>query len=178
MKKILILSTAALLAGSLTIGSAKAEESAGAGELLVPIINGKGEQIGNATLMQRNDKVVINVEAKGLTPGAHGIHFHAEGKCETPDFTSAGAHFNPHEKKHGFKNPEGFHSGDLPNIQVKADGTVNAKLQSEAVSLKPGKPNSLLKAGGTALIIHEKADDYVTDPSGNSGGRIACAVIK
>lgn len=178
MKKIVILSATALLVHSLAFGSARAEESASTGELLVPIVNDKGEQIGNAQLMQHNDKVVINVEAKGLKPGTHGIHFHAEGKCDAPDFASAGAHFNPHEKQHGFKNPKGFHSGDLPNIQVKADGTVNAKLESGAVSLQPGKPNSLLKSGGTALIIHEKADDYVTDPSGNSGARIACAAIK
>ena len=178
MKKIVILTAAALLAQSIVWSSARAAEGAGAGELLVPIVNDKGEQIGRAQLTQQGDKVAISLEANGLPPGTHAIHIHTEGKCDPPDFTSAGAHFNPHEKQHGFKNPKGFHSGDLPNIQVKADGTVSTKLVSAAVSLQPGKPNSLLKSGGTALIIHEKADDYVTDPAGNSGARIACGVIK
>ncbi|MEK3883388.1 superoxide dismutase family protein [Paenibacillus sp. PL2-23] len=178
MKTWVTLSTAILLASSLAFQPAMAEEEAKSGQLNVPLINSKGEPIGNATLLQRNDKVILHVEAKGLKPGAHGIHIHTEGKCEAPDFNSAGGHFNPHNKQHGFKNPQGFHSGDLPNIQVKQDGTVNAKLASEAVSLQPGKPNYLLKEGGTSLIIHEKPDDYATDPSGKSGARIACGVIK
>ncbi|RIX48766.1 superoxide dismutase family protein [Paenibacillus nanensis] len=178
MKKIAVLSAALLLAGSLGVNSARAEEGTSPSEMLVPIINSKGEQIGRAQLMQQGEKVVIGVEAQGLPPGTHAIHIHTEGKCDTPDFTSAGPHFNPHDKQHGFKNPKGFHSGDLPNIEVKSDGTLKVKLESAAVTLKPGKPNSLLKSGGTSLIIHEKKDDYVTDPAGNAGARIACGVIK
>lgn len=153
---------------------AKSEEL----QVKTTIIDTKGAEIGTAVLTQKGDAVHIHLEAKNLTPGEHGIHFHENGKCEPPDFTSAGAHFNPQGKQHGFNNPKGFHAGDLPNITVKADGTVNEDLESKVVTLKKGVPNSLLKEGGTSLMIHEKADDYVTDPSGNSGARIACGVIK
>ncbi|AOZ94472.1 superoxide dismutase family protein [Paenibacillus crassostreae] len=147
-------------------------------EVKTKMINSKGEEIGSAVLTENQEGVQIHVEAKNLPPGEHGIHFHETGKCEAPDFKSAGAHLNPEQKQHGFNNPDGYHAGDLPNILVKNDGTVIADLTSKAVTLKKGVANSLLKEGGTALIIHEKADDYMTDPSGNSGNRIACVVIK
>ncbi|MEC0092077.1 superoxide dismutase family protein [Paenibacillus macquariensis] len=142
------------------------------------IIDTKGSEIGTAEITQKADRVQLHIEAKGLTPGTHGIHFHEMGKCEPPDFKTAGAHLNPNLKQHGFNNPKGFHAGDLLNIEVKADGTVSADLESKTVTLKKGEANSLLKSGGSAIVIHEKADDYVTDPSGNSGDRIACGVIK
>ena len=113
-----------------------------------------------------------------LAQGVHGIHFHEKGKCKGPDFESAGAHLNPGKKQHGFQNPKGFHAGDLPNVTVKDDGTVNADLVTNQVTLEKGQPNSLLKKGGTALVIHAQADDYKTDPSGNSGARIACGAIR
>src|SRR5690606_6773260 len=106
------------------------------------------------------------------------IHIHETGKCDPPEFKTAGAHFNPSEKQHGFNNPKGFHSGDLPNIEVNEDGSVNVEIITAAVTLEKKKPNSLLKKGGTSLIFHEKADDYITDPAGNSGARIACGIIK
>ncbi|MGF7047215.1 Cu-Zn family superoxide dismutase [Paenibacillus sp. DS2015] len=142
------------------------------------IINTKGEQIGTTLLTQKSDAVQIHIEAKNLPPGLHGIHFHEVGKCEIPDFKTAGAHLNPNLKEHGFNNPKGFHAGDLLNIDVKEDGSVIADLESNTVTLTRGASNSLLKSGGSALVIHEKADDYVTDPSGNSGDRIACAAIQ
>ncbi|OAB40309.1 superoxide dismutase family protein [Paenibacillus antarcticus] len=142
------------------------------------IIDTKGSEIGTAEITQKADRVQLHIEAKGLTPGTHGIHFHEMGKCEPPDFKTAGAHLNPDLKQHGFNNPKGFHAGDLLNIEVKADGTVIADLESQTVTLRKGEANSLLKPGGSALVIHEKADDYVTDPSGNSGDRIACGVIQ
>lgn len=142
------------------------------------IINSKGEKIGTAVITQQPEGVQLHIEAKNLPPGLHGIHFHEMGKCEAPDFKSAGAHLNPDLKEHGFNNPKGFHAGDLMNIEVKEDGTVTADLESKTVTLTKGASNSLLKPGGTSIIIHEKADDYVTDPSGNSGDRIACGVIK
>ncbi len=147
-------------------------------EVKVTIINTKGEAIGTALLTQSKDAVLLHIEAKNLPPGIHGIHFHEIGKCEVPDFKSSGEHLNIQHKQHGFHNPKGFHTGDLPNIQVKADGTVIADMESKMVSLTKGAPNSLLKSGGTALVIHEKEDDYVTDPSGNSGSRIACGTIQ
>lgn len=142
------------------------------------IINAKGEAIGTAVMTQKSGAVQLHIEAKNLPPGVHGIHFHEMGKCEPPDFKTAGAHLNPNLKEHGFNNPKGFHAGDLLNIVVKEDGTVSADLESKTVSLNKGASNSLLKAGGSSLVIHEKADDYVTDPSGNSGNRIACGVIQ
>lgn len=167
-----------LLIQSQVFGAVFAEENSAAPGASLSIVNAEGQTIGKATLTQRGDKVLIHVEAEKLPPGKHGFHFHQTGKCDPPDFKSAGEHFNPTQKQHGFNNPKGFHGGDLPNIEVGADGKVTADLETAAITLKPGQPNSIIKADGAALVIHEKADDYVTDPSGNSGGRIACGVIK
>lgn len=165
----------ALLISACGSQAASAEEKAPSAE--VNIINGKGEQIGKAKLLQIGDKVQITVQAYSLPPGPHAIHFHEAGRCEGPDFKTAGAHFNPTHKQHGFNNPKGYHAGDLPNIEIGADGKVQVTLSTTAVTLVQGQPNSLIRPGGTALIIHEKADDYVTDPAGNSGDRIACGAI-
>ncbi|WP_053375930.1 superoxide dismutase family protein [Paenibacillus sp. FJAT-27812] len=174
MKKTILF--ACLILSALAIGTAMTPSNSNA--LTVKIINGEGKEIGTAELTQKKNKVFIQVEAENLAPGTHGIHIHAVGKCDVPDFTTAGAHFNPQNKQHGFHNPKGFHDGDLPNIEVGVDGKVKAMLTSETVTLARGQSNSLFQPEGTSLVIHEKADDYVTDPSGNSGNRIACAVIK
>lgn len=143
----------------------------------VTIMNTKGKTIGSALLTPDKEGVRIRLEVKGLTPGPHGYHLHETGRCETPGFTTAGAHFNPGGKKHGLQNPEGPHAGDLPNLNVAADGNAKADWIATGVTLTKGEPNSLLKDGGTSIIIHEAADDGVTDPSGNSGGRVACGAI-
>lgn len=162
----------------LPASQAAAEEGHGAHALTVAIMNAEGKTIGSAKLTQEADNVRIRVEAEKLTPGVHAIHIHETGKCDPPDFKSAGEHFNPGHTQHGFNNPQGFHAGDLPNITADAEGKVKADITSAVITLLPGKPNSLRKEGGTALIIHEKADDYVTDPAGNAGARIACGVIR
>jgi len=115
------------------------------------------------------------VSASGLTPGDHGVHLHAVGKCEEPAFASAGGHLNPAGRQHGMNNPAGRHLGDLPNLVAGADGTATLSypLGDPASSLSA----SLFDADGTALVIHAGPDDYITDPSGNSGGRVACGVF-
>jgi len=143
----------------------------------IDIVNGSGGKIGSAMLLPLADGVKIQVEVSGLTPGKHGIHIHENGVCTAPDFTSAGAHLNPAGKLHGFDNPQGPHAGDMMNLEVGADGKGKAELMNKMVTLSKDKPNSLLKQGGTSLVIHEAVDDYKTDPSGNSGARIACGVI-
>ncbi|MDK8182608.1 superoxide dismutase family protein [Paenibacillus sp. UMB4589-SE434] len=147
-------------------------------EITVNMINNEGAAIGTARLTQSGDTVHLSIEARNLTPGIHAIHFHETGRCDTPDFKTAGAHLNPQHKEHGFHNPKGFHSGDLPNIEVGTYGTVKASLSTKTVTLVKDQPNSLLKSGGTSIIIHAKADDYITDPSGNSGDRIACGTVQ
>ncbi|MEK3979553.1 superoxide dismutase family protein [Psychrobacillus sp. FSL K6-2836] len=143
----------------------------------VSLLNTEGKEVGEATLTEHSKGVHILLNAEGLTPGVKAIHFHEKASCEKPTFETAGAHFNPTHKEHGFENPKGYHLGDLPNIEVGEDGKVELETVSPAVVLAAGKSNSLLDADGSALIIHENADDYKTDPSGNSGDRIVCGEI-
>nr|WP_283163297.1 superoxide dismutase family protein [Sporolactobacillus mangiferae] len=146
--------------------------------LVVSLLNAKNEEMGTAKLTETPRGVRIELEAEGLKPGIHAIHFHEYGSCTPPDFMSAGAHFNPQHKKHGLKNPEGPHAGDMPNIFADSHGRVKTVVFNPMVTLQEGKPNSLRDADGSALIIHEKGDDQVTDPSGNAGARVLCGVIK
>lgn len=145
--------------------------------VVAPIINTEGNEIGNVSFSESGDGVTISIQAEGLPPGVKGIHVHETGVCTPPDFTSAGSHFNPTQKEHGFDNPKGFHLGDLPNIEVDANGKVSAKVTTAKFTMKPGAANSILDSDGSALVIHEFPDDYKTDPSGNSGVRIACAAV-
>jgi len=129
----------------------------------------QGTIVATATLTDANGGVRIALRASGLKPGAHGLHIHAVGVCAPPAFTSAGGHFNPQNKKHGHKNPEGAHAGDLPNLTVGADGTGSIETPAAGVALKD--------VAGLALVIHADPDDETTDPTGNSGARVACGVI-
>ena len=170
MRRALVVGAALMLAGCATMED-KAPLS---GEATLKDKDGK--QVGVATLVQQPDGVRIVVTGYRLPPGVHGLHIHAVGQCQPPEFTSAGAHFNPAGKKHGTQSPEGPHAGDLPNLEVQASGEGGIDIVTKAVTLGPG-PTSLFGDNGTSLVIHAAADDLKTDPTGNSGGRIACGVI-
>ncbi|MFC4410410.1 superoxide dismutase family protein [Chungangia koreensis] len=144
----------------------------------VDLMNAKGEKVGMVALTQADKGVHLHILAEGLEPGKKAIHFHETAKCDAPKFEGAGSHFNPGGKEHGFKNPKGYHAGDLPNLTVEADGTVDLEITTPEVTLNASEANSLLDADGSAIVIHEKEDDYKTNPSGNSGARIVCGEIK
>ena len=135
-----------------------------------------GNTVGEAVLEQRGDDVRITANLTGIPPGTHAFHIHTVGKCDPP-FESAGGHFNPTGKQHGKDNPQGAHAGDLPNIEVPANGGVKVEATAKGVSLGAAT-NGLLDADGSALVIHEGADDYKSDPAGNAGKRIACGVVQ
>lgn len=136
------------------------------------LVGPSGQSIGTVSAWETAGALSLRVQATGLPHGLHGIHVHAVGRCDAPQFTSAGAHWNPMARKHGLNSPQGPHAGDLPNISVAANGVVN-----EAVVLSGASLASLGDADGSALVIHATTDDHVTDPSGNSGARIACAIL-
>jgi Cu-Zn family superoxide dismutase len=138
--------------------------------------NAEGKQVGTATFTQADAGVTVHVAVAGLTPGRHGIHVHAVGKCDPPDFKSAGPHFNPFGRQHGILNPLGAHAGDLANLEVGKDGKATATFTARGATLEPGQ-GSLLGPEGAALVVHADPDDEKTDPAGNSGARVACGVI-
>jgi superoxide dismutase, Cu-Zn family len=141
------------------------------------IADAQGKRVGVAAISAaKGGGVRIVVTVTGLPMGMHGIHIHTVGKCEGPMFASAGGHLNPTMKMHGMDNPMGPHAGDLMNFTVDAKGKAKVTLTDTSVTLGPGD-SSLFHDGGTALVIHAAADDYKTDPAGNSGARIACGVI-
>ena len=164
------IAVAALACASLLAGPAHAQPKATA-----DIRDTSGKSLGEAVLVQQDGAVQIDMTLTGLPKGTHAFHIHEIGRCDPP-FESAGAHFNPDSKKHGKDNPAGPHAGDLPNIDVPDSGRVKLQLDVKNVSIDGG-PGALLDGDGAALVIHQGADDYKTDPTGNAGKRLACGVI-
>lgn len=165
------LACAVLLGSCATTGSAETPDVLATANLT----DGTGKSVGMARLEQAGTVMRLVAEVSGLTTGDHGIHLHTTGKCEAPAFASAGGHLNPAAHQHGSMNPAGPHLGDLPNVTVGADG--KGALSFVLVGNAAEVAASLFDADGTAIVVHASADDYKTDPSGNSGGRIACGVL-
>ncbi len=168
-----------VLLSMLTVRYANAQQQPAKGpppvRAVFAIIDTTGARAGQVDAVQNSDGVLLQILATGLTPGQHGMHLHAAPACEPPAFASATGHLNPTGKKHGAKNPEGPHAGDLPNLLADATGEARSQVTIAGATLDAG-PTSI-GVPGTALVIHAKADDEMTDPSGSSGARVACAVL-
>ncbi len=136
-------------------------------------IDPQGKSVGEVKLTVHGDMPMLTIKVRGLSPGEHGLHIHPTGKCNLPDYSEAGKHWNPLGHQHGMNNPQGAHMGDLPNLVVDAKGRGKATLMPGGISMTGANP--LMDADGFAVIIHANPDDYTADPSGNSGTKIACA---
>ncbi|MBI5948077.1 MAG: superoxide dismutase family protein [Chloroflexi bacterium] len=183
----LTLAAAAVVALAATVAPALADDPIHTGPAVytgpavktisAPLVDGTGASAGTVTLNQDAQGVVqVLVNAAGLPAGGHGVHIHAAGKCEGPAFTTAAGHFNPAGAKHGLDSADGPHAGDLPGIPASFTGTGTHTVTTNRISLTVGA-TSIDTAAGAALVVHAAADDQVTDPTGNSGARIACAVL-
>ncbi|AKB28179.1 Superoxide dismutase [Cu-Zn] precursor [Methanosarcina siciliae T4/M] len=169
---LMIISTVLMFA---TVGSAQDNSTDSAATV---IKDANGSTVGFATFTEDDFGMVrVQVFASNLTPGLHGIHIHEKANCTGPSFTSAGGHYNPLGKEHGLYNPKGPHAGDLPNLLVGQDGTGYMDVTTNLVTLSSGN-TTLFPANGTSLVIHADPDDQLTNPSGNSGARIACGAIE
>jgi|KBSMisStandDraft_5_1062788.scaffolds.fasta_scaffold441283_1 Cu-Zn family superoxide dismutase len=169
---------AAMAAGAIIIWTVSTASASGSAAARARIVDGGGATIGWALLTEDGDgRLHLNVQVDGISPGRHGIHLHAVGSCVGPAFASAGGHHNPLGATHGLDSPTGAHAGDLPNLQVNVAGRGHLDAVSDRATLSMG-PVSLLDADGSAIIIHAAEDDQITNPTGNSGARIACGVIE
>lgn len=168
----------AALAAAVALAAPAFAQTASA-PLHVELKNNAGASVGHAMISEAPNGVVMRIEAKGLPPGWHGLHFHEKADCSKSDFTSAGGHV--HDKPtmvHGLLNPDANEAGDLPNLFVAKDGTANAEFFSSYVSVKADGRVQLADADGSALVIHASPDDHKTQPIGGAGARIACGAIK
>jgi superoxide dismutase, Cu-Zn family len=159
-----------------TVGAAALLTTAMALPAVAQFRDKSGKEVGTVDLLQTPAGVLLKLALKGVPAGEHAFHLHAVGKCDPPAFDSAGPHFNPTNEKHGMLSGHG-HAGDMPNLHVPQNGELWVEALNTAVTLEPGKPNSLLQPAGTAVVVHAGVDDYKSDPAGNAGPRLACGVI-
>ena len=172
--------------GGLALGLAACATSARQEEVAEPdaapasvgadVLDSAGRTLARATITQSGDGLRLRIEASGMNPGAYGAHIHAIGRCNQPGFSSAGSHWNPTGRQHGKDNPAGMHKGDLPNLLVGADGGGSFEIDIPHARIS-GAADVLLDSDGASVVIHAAPDDFRTDPSGNSGARIACGVL-
>ncbi|MGE4323822.1 MAG: superoxide dismutase family protein [Sphingobium sp.] len=167
-----------LIGGCVTTGMERAasngaEEAPKAGATL---LDANGEPQGSATLTEAAEGVHVVVKAGGLTPGLHAVHIHMTGVCTPPDFASAGGHWNPTGKQHGKDNPNGKHMGDMSNMLAGADGAGEIEYVAAGATIR-GADIPLIDVDGAAIVIHAGADDEISDPAGNAGGRVVCGVV-
>jgi Cu-Zn family superoxide dismutase len=164
---------------ALTTLTASAAFAKSGDKLVVPIKTSYGQDAGKATFRQLKDgKLSIKLSLKNMPFGEHAVHIHEHPVCDAPDFEGAGGHFNPAGKQHGTMNPLGHHNGDLPqNVSIGEDHMGEISFKVDDLSMTPGAADNILANGGTAIVIHDHADDMKTNPTGNAGNRIACGVI-
>lgn len=178
VRPVLAVSALSLLAFAVSTSLANAQEGmARKGALVIPIKTSTGEDAGSASFKESKDgkQLSVTLKLKNLPFGEHAVHIHENPVCDAPDFKTAGGHFNPDGKQHGSMNPMGHHNGDLPkNVSVGENHMGEATFKVDYLTLAPGAPTSIL---GHSIMVHEKADDMKTDPTGNAGNRIACGVI-
>jgi superoxide dismutase, Cu-Zn family len=171
-RSVLWLTFAAAFAGTVNWSSAAQKKP-----ITVALNDSQGHAVGTAILSpDATGGVSIALRLRNLPAGEHALHFHQLATCDPPSFESAGPHFNPEGKQHGLQNPQGPHAGDMNNFTAGADGSVKTIVTNPRVTLATG-PNSVFAGGGTALVIHAKADDMKNDPAGNAGDRIACGLV-
>ena len=161
-----------VLLASIAFAAATLQTAGAAEQAMAKLKNPKGESVGEVKLMQTPHGTLLHARFSNLPPGAHAFHVHTVGKCEPP-FKSAGGHFNPGGKKHGFLAADGLHAGDMPNIHVPASGSLEIEVLNTLLELD----SSLFDADGAAIVLHAGPDDYKSDPAGAAGARIACGVI-
>lgn len=175
MRTMAVIVPAALLLNACTAASPANQQPPA--RALSGVLRDAGQRdVGRVELIERGDSTLIRLSVRGIAPGEHGVHVHAQPRCDGPDFASAGGHFNPDGRQHGMLNPAGPHAGDLPNLVVRPDSSGAMEHTTARISLQPDAANAF-DAGRGAVVVHAGRDDMRSDPAGASGARIACALL-